>query len=102
MLSFHVVPVAVVLFAAGAVVEAQDTRTVRQLPQRFYLHQLRRSCRSRGWHRVSGAAKESYSTNVWLDTYMAAPVSPAGWTGFRPGVTNYLPTASYYEYRTHS
>jgi pectin methylesterase-like acyl-CoA thioesterase len=47
-----------------------------------------------------GRPKTPYSTSVWLDTYMAAPVSPEGWIELRPGTTNYLSTASFYEYRS--
>jgi pectinesterase len=43
----------------------------------------------------------TYSTNVWLNTNMAAPVNPAGWIEFTPGVTNNLPTSYYAEYNSY-
>jgi polygalacturonase len=47
-----------------------------------------------------GRPWRTYSTNVFLDTYMAAPVNAAGWIEFTPGTTNSLPTSYYAEYRS--
>ena len=47
-----------------------------------------------------GRPQRPYSTNVWLNTYMAAPVDPAGWIELKPGITDNLSTSSYAEYRS--
>jgi pectin methylesterase-like acyl-CoA thioesterase len=39
-----------------------------------------------------------YSTNVWINTSMQAPIAAAGWIEFTPGTTNNLPTSFYAEY----
>jgi polygalacturonase len=47
-----------------------------------------------------GRPRRPKSTNVWLNTYMAAPVNPAGWIELEPGTTSNLPTAYFGEYRS--
>src|SRR6201992_2663564 len=39
-----------------------------------------------------------YSTNIWINTSMQAPIATAGWIEFTPGTTNNLPTSTYAEY----
>jgi pectin methylesterase-like acyl-CoA thioesterase len=39
-----------------------------------------------------------YSTNIFVNTSMQAPITSAGWIEFTPGSTNNLPTAYYAEY----
>lgn len=41
-----------------------------------------------------------YSTNVWINTNMQAPITAAGWIEFTPGTTNNLPTSYYAEYNS--
>jgi len=40
----------------------------------------------------------TYSTTVFINTSMQAPIASAGWIEFTPGVTNNLPTSYYAEY----
>jgi len=40
----------------------------------------------------------AYSTNIWINTSMQAPITAAGWIEFTPGVTDNLPTSHYAEY----
>jgi len=47
-----------------------------------------------------GRPWKTFSTNVFIDTYMAAAVNHAGWIEFTPGTTNNLPTSFYAEYRS--
>jgi polygalacturonase len=47
-----------------------------------------------------GRPWKTYSTNIFLDTYMAALINSAGWIEFTPGTTNNLPTSYYAEYRS--
>jgi hypothetical protein len=47
-----------------------------------------------------GRPWKTFSTNIFLDTYMAASVNHAGWIEFTPGTTNNLPTSTYTEYRS--
>jgi pectin methylesterase-like acyl-CoA thioesterase len=42
----------------------------------------------------------TYSTNVYLNTNMQAPIKGAGWIEFTPGTTNNLPTSFYAEYNS--
>jgi pectin methylesterase-like acyl-CoA thioesterase len=39
-----------------------------------------------------------YSTNIYINTNMQAPITPAGWIEFTPGTTDNLPTSFYAEY----
>lgn len=47
-----------------------------------------------------GRPWKTFSTNIFVDTYMAASVNHAGWIEFTPGTTNNLPTSTYAEYRS--
>jgi polygalacturonase len=47
-----------------------------------------------------GRARRRFSTNVWLQTYMAGPVAGGGWVELRPGTTDNLTTAHFGEYRS--
>ena len=42
----------------------------------------------------------TFSTNVYLNTNMQAPINGAGWIEFTPGVTNNLPTSFYAEFNS--
>ena len=39
-----------------------------------------------------------YSTTIFINTNMQAPITAAGWIEFTPGTTNNLPTSTYAEY----
>jgi polygalacturonase len=47
-----------------------------------------------------GRARRRFSTNVWLQTYMAGPVASGGWIEPRAGATGNLTTAYFGEYRS--
>jgi len=43
----------------------------------------------------------AYSTTVFMNTYMNAPIAPAGWVEFTPGTTDNLPTSYYAEFNSY-
>ncbi len=47
-----------------------------------------------------GRPWRAYATVVFLNTWMDAHIVPVGWREWHPGETDYLPTASYAEYRS--
>ena len=47
-----------------------------------------------------GRPWRQFATVVYLNTWMDAQIVPAGWREWHPGETDYLPTATYAEYRS--